>query len=80
MGDARSLREAGVDVAKKHKPLDVGEMPLNRVLGVLGLTHRPENQPFGLYSHDIVDTAERVVFTGNADDTWKWLRETKRIK
>lgn len=65
---------------KKHKPLDVGNMPLNRVLGVLGLRHRSAQQPNGLNRSDIVDTAERVVFTGNADDTWKWLRETRRIK
>lgn len=65
---------------KKHKPLDVGNMPLNRVLGVLGMTHRSSERPNGLHSHDIVDTAGRVVFQGSADATWKWLRETRRIK
>lgn len=65
---------------KKRKPLDVGNMPLNRVLGVLGLTHRSSEQPNGLTQHDILDADERVVFTGSADDTWKWLRRTKQIK
>lgn len=67
-------------MAKKHKPLDVGNMPLNRVLGVLGFTHKSSEQSNGLYQHDIVDVNDRVVFTGSADDTWKWLRATRRIK
>ena len=61
---------------KKHKPLDVGNMPLNRVLGVLGLINRPTVQSNGLTQHDIVDTAERVVITGNAGAVWTWLRKT----
>lgn len=65
---------------KKRKPLDVGNMPLNRVLGVFGLVNKPSTQPNGLIKHDILDTENSVVFTGNADDTWKWLRATKRIK
>jgi hypothetical protein len=64
----------------KRKPLDVGDMPLNRVLGVLGFTHKSSQQPNGLHKHDVLDADDRVVFTGNAGDVWAWLRETKRIK
>ena len=33
----------------------------------------------GMYQKNIFDNTGKIVFTGDADSTWKWLRETNQI-
>ena len=47
---------------------------LTDVLAHLGYTHKKAG--FGSsYHHDIFNAAGDKVFTGSADETWKWLRK-----
>jgi len=52
------------------------EKTLTETLKDMGLTHRPAKRQF---AREIVDGSGAVLFTGNALQTWAWLRETGRL-
>lgn len=46
---------------------------LTEALAAQGYTHRKGGH--GPYSHEIIDADGEVVFTGTANETWKWLAD-----
>lgn len=57
-----------------REPIAAGDRQLHDVLRELELTTRTAEHG----RKDLLD-GRRVVFTGTADDVWKWLRATKRV-
>lgn len=49
---------------------------LTEALAAAGFTHEPATgRGVGPYGRNVLDAAGRVVFTGDAHQTWAWLRE-----
>lgn len=51
---------------------------LRKVLLNLGYKYK-DSTTAGMYQKNIFDDSGKIVFTGDADSTWKWLRETNQI-
>lgn len=53
-------------------------LTLNETLKALGFHHRPAPSHYRTGLREIVrDSDSEVVFTGRADDVWKWLHRQR---
>lgn len=53
----------------------MSELTLTETLMARGLEHRPTERSLVTQAHDVVDKEGTVLFTGTANDVWRWLHE-----
>ncbi|HEY9704978.1 MAG TPA: hypothetical protein V6C58_21245 [Allocoleopsis sp.] len=51
---------------------------LRKILKSLNYNYK-DSTTAGMYQKNIFDSTGKIVFTGDADSTWRWLRETNQI-